>query len=159
MTVLEPDTEQKPQPFGEVRIANAMHVGVLTCPVETPLRNVAHMMARYRVHCVVVFDAREETDSEGALWGVVSDLDLAAALALDEIEDRTAGGAAATPVVMVGPDETLARAAQLMTENSTAHLVVVEPESGRPVGVLSTLDLARIAAGSEATGFPRGGSG
>ncbi len=158
MTVLQPNTEQKAQPFSETRVIDAMHPGVLTCPVETPLRDVARMMARYRVHCVVVFDEREEADSEGALWGVVSDLDLAAALALDEIDDRTAGGAAATPVVMIGPNETLGRAAQLMTENSTAHLVVVDPESGRPVGVLSTLDLARVAAG-EATDFPRGSSG
>jgi CBS domain-containing protein len=44
---------------------------------------------------------------------------------------------------MVSPRESLLRAAQLMTEHATAHLIVVDPESGRPVGVLSTLDVAR----------------
>jgi CBS domain-containing protein len=33
-----------------------------------------------------------------------------------------------------------------MTEYAVAHLVVVEPDTGRPVGVLSTLDLARRLA-------------
>jgi hypothetical protein len=35
-------------------------------------------------------------------------------------------------------------AAQLMAERRTAHLVVVQPPSGHPVGVLSTLDLAGV---------------
>jgi hypothetical protein len=30
-----------------------------------------------------------------------------------------------------------------MVENKTAHLIVVEPRSARPIGVLSTLDVAR----------------
>jgi len=32
-----------------------------------------------------------------------------------------------------------------MTEHAVAHLLVVD-ESGRPVGVLSTLDVARVLA-------------
>ena len=32
-----------------------------------------------------------------------------------------------------------------MAERETTHLVVVSPETGRPVGMLSTLDLARAA--------------
>ena len=43
---------------------------------------------------------------------------------------------------IVAPDETLERAAQLMTEHSTAHLIVVDPQRQRPIGVLSTLDIA-----------------
>ena len=55
-------------------------------------------------------------------------------------------GTAATAALMVSPGESLQRAAQLMTEHGTAHLVVVEPASGRPVGVLSTLDVAAALA-------------
>jgi CBS domain-containing protein len=33
-----------------------------------------------------------------------------------------------------------------MTEYQTTHLIVVEPESDRPVGVVSTLDIARTLA-------------
>jgi CBS domain-containing protein len=44
---------------------------------------------------------------------------------------------------MVRPDDTLMRAAQLMTEHAVTHLLVVDPAGGLPVGVLSTLDVAR----------------
>ncbi len=47
----------------------------------------------------------------------------------------------------VSSDDTLTRAAQLMREYGTSHLVVVDPESATPLGVLSTLDLARVLAG------------
>ena len=60
-----------------------------------------------------------------------------------DLEEQIAGGSAASPVVMVSPDETRERAAQLMTEHATAHLVVVDKQTIRPVGVLPTLDIAR----------------
>jgi len=130
----------------QVTVAEAMHPGVLTCPLETPLATVARMMASYRIHAVVVF-GEESDDVEGSqLWGVVSDLDLVSAASAGDLEERTAGGTAITPVVMVAPDDTLAHAAQLMSEHEIAHLVVAEPDSARPVGVVSTLDLARVLA-------------
>jgi CBS domain-containing protein len=49
---------------------------------------------------------------------------------------------------MIPHDESLRRAAQLMHEYSTAHLVVVQRNSINPVGVLSTLDIAAHLAGS-----------
>ena len=47
---------------------------------------------------------------------------------------------------MVTPTETLERAAQLMTEHATSHLVVVDVGLLRPVGVISTLDIAAALA-------------
>jgi len=126
-------------------VAEAMHPGVISCPHGAPLRVVARMMAAYRVHCVVVFDERNEAGGT-SLWGVVSDLDLAAGLSEGALDERCAGEIAASPIVTVPSTETLDRAAQLMTEHGSAHLVVVDPESRLPVGVFSTLDLARVAA-------------
>jgi CBS domain-containing protein len=48
--------------------------------------------------------------------------------------------------VAIAPSEPLERAAQLMTKHAIAHLVVVDPVEQRPVGVLSTLDLAAALA-------------
>jgi CBS domain-containing protein len=126
--------------LAQVAVGAVMHRGVITCSIDTPLREVAETMAAERVHCVVA------CDGEDALWGVVSDLDLVAVASARDIDVRTAGGMAATPVVLVAPDDTVEHAAQLMTENAISHLVVVEPEGGRPVGVLSTLDVARALA-------------
>jgi len=35
-----------------------------------------------------------------------------------------------------------------MAEHDNAHLVVASPQTGRPVGMLSTLDVARAVADS-----------
>lgn len=127
--------------LAQLRVMDAMHPGVVTCPSTTPLRVVARMLATYRIHAVIVFaDRRAGEPSE---WTVVSDVDVLRASLHAEIESATAGGIAETPVVLVSPADTLDRAAGLMLENKTTHLIVVEPESMRPVGVLSTLDLAR----------------
>jgi CBS domain-containing protein len=127
------------------RVADVMHPGVFTISPDAPLRDVALIMASERAHSVVVCDS-QENGTPGALWGVVSDLDLVGTASADGVDDRTARAAAVTPALTVGPDETLERAAQIMTEHGVAHFVVVDRASGRPVGVLSTLDLAAVLA-------------
>ena len=123
-----------------VHVADVMHRGVLTCARDEPLSRVAELMAVHGVHSVVVTD---EPDRAGALWGVVSDLDLVAAATVRRLDEQLAGATAATAALTISPGETLQRAAQLMTEHATAHLVVVDPSTLRPIGVLSTLDVAR----------------
>lgn len=124
------------------RVGEVMHEGVLTCGREESLAAVAGLMADHRVHCIVVTD---EPSRAPSLWGVVSDLDLVAAASVRDLEEQVAGAAAATPALVIAPDDTLQRAAQLMVEHALTHLVVVH--LGRPVGVLSTLDLADSLAG------------
>lgn len=126
----------------EIRVGEVMHAGVLACSSDASLEHVAELMAAYRIHCVVVEPAGH------APWGIVSDLDLVAMFAAGELAGRSAGESAVTPALMVSTDETLRRAAQLMAEHGAAHLVVTDPISGEPVGVVSTLDLAEAAASS-----------
>jgi CBS domain-containing protein len=133
--------------FDQLHAADAMHAGVVTCPLETPLREVARMMATYRIHAVIAFGDDPDAIPGPSLWGVISDLDLARAANAPDFEERTAGEIAATPLLMVSADETLARATQLMSEHEVTHLVVADRRSGRPIGVLSTLDVARALAG------------
>jgi len=119
-------------------VVDAMHHGVFTCEREAPLSEVAATMTREHVHCVVVDSGSGEA---GPPWGIVSDLDLVAAALVRDLDDQTAGGSAGAPVLTVAPGETLERAAQLMNEHGTAHLIVIDPRR-RPLGVLSTLDIA-----------------
>jgi CBS domain-containing protein len=132
--------------LGDLCVADAMHAGVLTCSLATPLRLVAQTMVTHRIHCVVVYEGDRGPPGTDSLWGVVSDLDLVAAAITQDLDERTAGATAASPVVMVPQTETLERAAQLMQEYGTTHLVVVDSESVQPVGVLSTLDIARLVS-------------
>ena len=119
-------------------VRDAMQLGLFECEPDTDLRTVARIMATKRIHCVVV---------AGERWGIVSDLDLMRALT-PGLEEARAGHIAATDVVAVKPADTLEHAAQLMAEHDTAHLVVASPDSGLPVGMISTLDIARAAAGA-----------
>lgn len=131
--------------FADARVADAMTTGMISCTPHTPLRGVAKMMATRCVHAVYVFDYGSEDDETVQLWGLVSDLDVVAALRAG-LDERTAGEAAVTPLVMVRSDDSLDRAAQLMAENGTSHLAVTDPATGRPAGVISSLDIARLVA-------------
>ena len=127
-------------------VAQAMHAGIVSCSRETPLRTVAALMARHEIHAVVVFDYGHEADEGRELYGIVSDRDIADAFAAGAIDERTAGDSAASPLLAVQADEDLRRAAQLLAEHGASHLVVTDPTTQRPVGVLSTLDLARAVS-------------
>jgi CBS domain-containing protein len=104
------------RPLAASRVDDIMTTGLISCTPETPLRRVAAIMAERHVHSVYVFDYGLEDDETAELWGLVSDLDLVAA-GRDDLDSRTARDSAVTPLVCV-----------------------------RPVGVLSTLDLARVLA-------------
>ena len=111
------------------------------------VRVVARMMATFNVHSVYVFEHQDEDDENPQLWAVVSDLDLVAASRLD-LDQRTAGGSAVTPLVTVPRDAPIQEAAELMAQHGIAHLAVIDPDARRPIGVISTLDIARaVAAG------------
>jgi CBS domain-containing protein len=147
MAHAEQRSAELPIAFEAAIVGDAMSHGVISCPPETPLRVVARMMATYGVHAIFVFERTDEPDDDPRLWAVVSDLDLVAATQLD-LDALTAGGTAVTPLVSVGADSSIAEAGSLMAQYGIAHLAVTEPGSRRPIGVISTLDIARaVAAG------------
>ncbi len=124
-----------------VRVRDCMHHGILSCTGDAPLGEVAGMMAKHRVHAVAV------TNGDGRrVVAIVSDLDVAAAAASGR--EPTAIEVAATEPLTISANEQLHDAAQRMAEHAVSHLVVVDPASGYPVGILSTLDIAVVYAGS-----------
>ena len=135
--------------FEHARVADAMRTGTLSCPSHAPLREVARTMATHHIHCVIVTDVEPGAPAAAPGWRMLSDLDLVGAARGGGFDDLAAVDAAASEALSVTPDDTLERAAQLMTEHGTAHLVVVDAAE-RPIGMLSTLDLAGAAAWGEA---------
>jgi CBS domain-containing protein len=125
--------------FRHARVADAFHLGVITCLPDTPMEAVARIMTTNHVHAVVVAGL-----AGAEPWGVVTDRDLLA-VAL-EAADRLASSCVAGEPVTVAPDERLADAAELMRRHNVSHLLVVDPERNVPVGVLSTLDIADVVA-------------
>jgi CBS domain-containing protein len=137
--------EQLPVAYEAATVGDAMSRGVISVPPETPLRVVARMMATFRVHAVFVFEHVDEDDEAQRLWAVVSDLDLAAATQLD-LDTLTAGATAVTPLVTVAENRPIRDAAGLMAQHGIAHLAVTDARTRRPIGVISTLDIAQAVA-------------
>jgi CBS domain-containing protein len=138
--------------FEGARVRDAMRSPIRSCAPDLPLRAVAELMASQRIHCVVVAEA----DGAERVRGVVSGLDLVGAAA-EGFAARTAGEIATKGMIAVGADEPLTVAARIMRDAGANHLVAVE--DGRPVGVISTLDMVRALAWGQppAPGVPPAG--
>lgn len=115
------------------------NIGILRCPAEAPLEEVAWTMADNRVHAVVV-------ESEGDDPPVITDTDLIAAASSGRFDELCALDVAGTEPVSVSHEDTLERATQLLAEHSVAHLIVRD-DRWHPIGILSTLDVAQAISG------------
>ncbi len=124
-------------------VSEVMSEGVISCTPETPLSDVAALMAERQVHSVVVSDLKPSASANG--WGVISDLDLIEAISLGSA-GQTAAEIAGTEPITVSAEDPLQRAAQLMVEHDVTHLLVLGSGSSEPAGVVSTLDIARVLA-------------
>ena len=131
--------------YENATVGDVMRHGVITCAPETTVRAIARMMSTYHVHAIVVTE--DSGGGELTPWGLVSDFDVLRA-AHAGAEELTAGQVSRSPAVMVSPDDSLDRAADLMRKHGTGHLVVIS--DSRPVGVVSTLDVAGALAWGEA---------
>jgi len=80
-------------------------------------------------------------DTAGLLAGVVSDMDLAAALSLDFMMENTTCQTIMTKSVLAGPPEMTARAvAQALVERRVGCMLTLQ--EGRPTGIVTEWDLA-----------------
>jgi CBS domain-containing protein len=80
--------------------------------------------------------------SAAGRWGILTDRDVLRCVAM--IGDRTAGNVASGGVLLVHPDDRRMDVAERMLDQGTSQAVVVEPRTDRPVGALSTLNVAGI---------------
>lgn len=126
--------------FEDAKVHDAMRVGVITCRPDTSLSDVARMMVGYDVHSVVVADV----DPQRGLWGIVTSLDLARVA--DDLASVTARDVATTDLATVRSNEPLRDAAEVMAERGITHLIVLQPDSDDPVGVISARGLAGALA-------------
>jgi CBS domain-containing protein len=124
----------------DVRVRDALGLPLITCPPDTPMNAVADLMATNHVDTVVV-------DGIGGVepWGVVTDRSLLRVAR--EAATRVAGSCVTGRLLAIDPDEPLEVAIQVMRSHGVSHLMVIDPERKVPLGVLSTLDIARVVAG------------
>ena len=118
-------------------VGEVMHAGVITCRPEATLRTVAGILAAHRIHAVIV-----ATEDEGAPYAVVTDRDVVFGHVRVKLDRVTASDAATEPTITVRVDAELRHAAELMAHYGTSHVIVTEAGGRRPVGILSSLDVA-----------------
>ena len=121
-------------------VGDALREPLITCRPDTPMDEVAGLMAANGVRAVVV-------EGLGGVepWGVVTDRNL-----LDVVEDaadHAARECATGRLLTVAPNEPLEAAIGLMRCHRVSHLMVADPERHVPLGILTTLDVAGAVAG------------
>lgn len=120
-------------------VRDAMHPGVVTCLDDDDLAVVAATMVSHGIHAVLLG------------WGdaatplMVTDRDLLQAAL--ERPDARARQIAREPVATVTADAPLGEAVSTMAELYMAHLLVLDPSSQAPAGILSSFDIAAVAGG------------
>ena len=115
------------------RVRELMRPNLITCPAGTSLSDAVNMLARYRIHALIV------SDPAGLAMGVLSDFDILAGewLAAGEgslpaMRRVMVGELMSTQVPSVDVDASASEAAERMRTEHIHRLVVTELE--RPVG-------------------------
>ncbi|HEY7951730.1 MAG TPA: CBS domain-containing protein [Solirubrobacteraceae bacterium] len=124
-------------------VADAMRHGILSCSADAFLRDAARTMSLRHVHTILV------TDEDGSPYGILSDNILLGALLDSNGGERALREVADRDISTISSSEPLLAAAELMRDRGVAHLLVRDAQSGRPTGMLSTLDVAGILAWGE----------
>ena len=129
-------------------VRDLMHAGLLTCPAEASLGQVAVLLTRHHVHALVVAGADKQP------VGIISDSDLLAGEWLSADSDSlaamrklTAGELMSSPIDTIEGSQPLSLAAHLLIEKHINRLLVTE--QGVPAGVISTSDFVSSIAMQE----------
>ena len=141
-----------------MKIADVMTNEVRTVEPETPLKEVARILAylgisglpvvspERRVLGIVsegdlLFKERGSTPAHrGGLLGLLLEWDEDEAM--QKLQARTAGEAMSAPAITIGPKASLTEAASLMLDNRIKRLPVVD-EQGILIGIITRADLVR----------------
>ena len=133
-----------------MQIKDIMSQPIVSVPVDATLDQAARLMWEFDCGFVPVID------DDGRLAGVVTDRDICMAA---YTQGKTLGAipvgpAMAKAVVAVHGEELIEQAEHLMRESQIRRLPVLDGE-GRPVGVVSMNDLARLASAAHKSAINR----
>ena len=109
---------------------------VVSVSRQAPVLEAIRMMAEHHIGAVLVME-------EGQLIGIASERDYARKVILQgrSSHDTPVAVIMSSPVVCVGPHDSVAECMSIMTEKHIRHLPVIEGE--RVVGVISIGDLVK----------------
>jgi CBS domain-containing protein len=123
-----------------MKIKELMTKNVVTVSSEASLKDVAGLLAQYRVSGLPVVDA------EGTVVGVISEADIL----LKELGDKalTAEQAMTSPARTIGPERPVAEAAKRMIDEHVNRFPVVDRDD-KLIGIVTRADLVRAFVRSD----------
>jgi CBS domain-containing protein len=139
-TALASERHETARTVGEV-----MRAGIVPCARTASPAEVARIMDICDTDCVAVLSNGHGDDEHPIVWGLVTGHSLARVIA-PASSHVTAEDLAATPVIRVRADLPIAQAEALLEAIGISHLLVIDPEHGAPLGVVSAELLARRRA-------------
>lgn len=125
-----------------MRVRDIMTTGVLTVPPRRSCEDAWTVMRQKQIHHVIV-------TSGGQVVGVLSERDCGGRNGAAIRRERTAGDLMTAPAIVVSPDVTVQRAANMMRGRSIGSLVVVS--GGRVVGIVTVSDLLEMVGRGSGT--------
>lgn len=128
-------------PWETARVLDAMRPGLVWSQARATVPQLATTMIQHGVHALVV----AASGSTAPL--IATDLELVRAGL--ERADARAGDIAREPATTLSADAPLEHAIRLMAERYTSHLLVTDPQSRAPAGIISSFDVAALFGGHE----------
>lgn len=128
-------------PWSAIDVGEVMRGRVLTCLPDAPLAELARRMVTHHIHAVVVVDS--DDDEGGYVTGIVTDESIARAGLEGGAPVARDLAVADAPTIPIG--WSVEQAAEEMLRRGSSHVIVIDGR-GAPVGMLSTLDFARLVA-------------
>jgi CBS domain-containing protein len=124
-------------------VRDVMSRSVITCTLETTVREAACRMAENHLNALIIVD-----ELSGELEGVVSRTDLARVYEQDH-DALTVESVMTYEVETIPPDIPVSAAVMIMLDRNVDRLVIIhaKPAPQRPIGVLSLSDVVREIAG------------
>ena len=116
--------------------------GVITVPLDIPVKEVAYLMANQHVSGIAVID------HTGEIIGVISEMDMLKTVNDESLLDGPVESIMNYYVQSVKPTTSLKVAAEMMMEHGFHRLMVLSESgvgaSNRPIGILSASDIVKI---------------
>jgi CBS domain-containing protein len=127
-----------------MKIKNLMTTDVVTVSPDADLKDVATILADYRISGLPV------VDGDGKVVGVISEADILSKEVGKKVDARSVREAMTAPARTIGRERQVAEAAKRMLEEKVNRLPVVD-EDDRLIGIVTRADLVRAFVRSDET--------
>ena len=125
-----------------LQVRDYMTMKVVKVDASDSVFDAAEKMIESNVGCVVVI---QNNDIAGII--TKGDIIKRSLLKLQDPKKTRVSSIMTTPVVTIGPDESLEEAARIMSSRHVSKLPVIEDDSGLLVAIITSTDIIRIEPG------------